>query len=619
MKQDEGVLVQFSTVDQLHIIEAYKKNPDGRLSVRNSSTGPKLITDRAQAKNAKFFLPTKDAFESIKDFTFYFTDQMVDFNMYLFLAQFAFCLYHTPKALAGFELIYREKPDYYYQNAVLDEYYNSVFINDGDLHTDIGKRRIYSVLLAAESDEVLLNRICELLYSIYPSLRALISKLGIDLMEMLEKSDNTPDSNTINHVVSYLLIKKYGNKPDSEVFNCIIYYTKQTDNICYSYKDGLPFGKGDMAFSKETLNNLEFENERVWKAIKAVRTVEDLQAYGEHLNKELFGANPSHFVSQEMVSIVAEEWKKILGYSNQGVYRTALLVEWFTLIANSYNIHTTELLNEAPVRSEKREFLIALLESYISRNKSGIRAYMTTDLYAAAVIFDLLMQKIVDGKEMYFKHNNETMYSQIGALETRIASQSETIEDLQKTISAKDEENSILREEIASLSSDISKEAKELLKPQLDENAQLRKQIYELEAKLKAEEQKTQELNLLREYAFDTVSGYSVEEEITLGTLIDGKKIVIIGGHINWRNNLKKKYPSFQIYDGHVETADLKPLETADFVFLNVSNMNHGMYYKVMGVLRNCGTPFDYLGRTINQELYEKEMADILLKRMAKV
>ena len=88
----------------------------------------------------------------------------------------------------------------------------------------------------------------------------------------------------------------------------------------------------------------------------------------------------------------------------------------------------------------------------------------------------------------------------------------------------------------------------------------------------------------------------------------------MIGGHINWRNDLKNKYPAFQIFDGNVNTADLSSIQSADFVFLNVSNMSHAMYYKVMSILRANNIPFDYLGRAINQELCEKEMADILSK-----
>lgn len=92
----------------------------------------------------------------------------------------------------------------------------------------------------------------------------------------------------------------------------------------------------------------------------------------------------------------------------------------------------------------------------------------------------------------------------------------------------------------------------------------------------------------------------------------------MIGGHINWRNDLKNKYPAFQIFDGSVNTADLSSIQSADFVFLNVSNMSHAMYYKIMSILRTNNIPFDYLGRAINQELCEKEMADILSKHQQK-
>ena len=123
------------------------------------------------------------------------------------------------------------------------------------------------------------------------------------------------------------------------------------------------------------------------------------------------------------------------------------------------------------------------------------------------------------------------------------------------------------------------------------------------------------ELNALRSFAFDARREYFPESNLrSLPELTEGKKIIVIGGHINWRNDLKNKYPAFQIFDGNVNTADLSSIQSADFVFLNVSNMSHAMYYKVMSILRANNIPFDYLGRAINQELCEKEMADILSK-----
>ena len=136
---------------------------------------------------------------------------------------------------------------------------------------------------------------------------------------------------------------------------------------------------------------------------------------------------------------------------------------------------------------------------------------------------------------------------------------------------------------------------------------QLQRQNTTLSRQLFEEKEKDKELNALREFAFAVQSKYVANEAE-----------IIIGGHINWRNNLKKKYPSISVMDGHLETADFSVLKNMDFVFLNVSNMSHSVYYKVINILRNSTTPFDYLGRTINQELYEKEMADILLRNEMK-
>ena len=132
---------------------------------------------------------------------------------------------------------------------------------------------------------------------------------------------------------------------------------------------------------------------------------------------------------------------------------------------------------------------------------------------------------------------------------------------------------------------------------------------------MKKEIEKNAELNTLRSFVFDIQREYYPEKNSkSLSELTNGKRIIVIGGHINWRNNLKNKYPAFQIFDGNIKTADLSSLQSADFVFLNVSNMSHALYYKAMNILRENDIPFDYLGRTVNQELYEKEMADILIK-----
>ncbi len=230
-------------------------------------------------------------------------------------------------------------------------------------------------------------------------------------------------------------------------------------------------------------------------------------------------------------------------------------------------------------------------------------------------IIYILLQHIVDSKKVFFENNNETMYSTVAALQDRISEKNEEIERLKANSSTYEKRIDVLNNQIQILTNAQSRETKELLQPYSEENILLKRKISELEAELKKEIEKNAELNTLRSFVFDIQREYYPEKNSkSLSELTNGKRIIVIGGHINWRNNLKNKYPAFQIFDGNIKTADLSSLQSADFVFLNVSNMSHALYYKAMNILRENDIPFDYLGRTVNQELYEKEMADILIK-----
>ena len=66
------------------------------------------------------------------------------------------------------------------------------------------------------------------------------------------------------------------------------------------------------------------------------------------------------------------------------------------------------------------------------------------------------------------------------------------------------------------------------------------------------------------------------------------------------------------ILDGHNTSFDEQQLLNADIVLLNTSNMSHALYYKVIDVLRKNKIRFDYLGKYINQNLLEREIAEIL-------
>lgn len=613
MVPNSEILTMLCGSDKLKVLEMYQKKLKGFISVKKTPQGLKLLFDKKSEKSKDGFVSVEELYNKIKDESWVTNDPLDGLNVGSFLAQLSFALNRIPKAVEKFELLYKERPEFYYQSALLDEYYNSKLINDGDLRTDIVKRKIYSVLLSAEADNSLKSRICEILYSLNPKFKPLVEKLDISLVEFLEVEQN---SNILFHIIAYLIMQKHGKDQRTHVFNYIIAITKQNDILCDRYMDTTwRLSETADVIDKDLFKYVRFEDENVWKIIKTISTCDDLHTFADYCNYIILGQEKNRFGSQQTLTAIEKIWSSDQSLAQFALLRAGIIMQWFSLIANVNGISTSEFCANMVIDSKKRRDLLSLLVSYYAQKPDAPQPLVTIDSYVAACIFYFLMERIADGKKLYFENNNETMYSHVSALETRIEEQKSELNEQKETIAKKDEEIAILHNEIEVLSSAASKEDKAILKPYLDENAQLRKQIRELENKIYAEESKTTELNLLREFSFDIKSNYESKETVALGSIIEGKKIIVIGGHINWRNNLKKKYPAIQVYDGHVETADLKPLETADFVFLNVSNMSHGMYYRVIDVLRKGDVPFDYLGRTINQELYEKEMADILQKR----
>ena len=66
-----------------------------------------------------------------------------------------------------------------------------------------------------------------------------------------------------------------------------------------------------------------------------------------------------------------------------------------------------------------------------------------------------------------------------------------------------------------------------------------------------------------------------------LEKLIRSKKILVMGGHINWQNRIKEVYPSFTYMDSDNVNFDVSILKTADYIFFNTLHCSHTLYFKV--------------------------------------
>lgn len=123
------------------------------------------------------------------------------------------------------------------------------------------------------------------------------------------------------------------------------------------------------------------------------------------------------------------------------------------------------------------------------------------------------------------------------------------------------------------------------------------------EEQLKKYKHITEWINLLKEESDSIVDiGKEIEgdsaafspdnnvSESDLDIFLKSKKIIVSGGHVNWQNKIKEKYPWFTYIDVDNVNFDVNILKTADYIFFNTLHCSHTLYFKFknnMNVGRN--------------------------------
>ena len=78
---------------------------------------------------------------------------------------------------------------------------------------------------------------------------------------------------------------------------------------------------------------------------------------------------------------------------------------------------------------------------------------------------------------------------------------------------------------------------------------------------------------------------------------IADKKIVIIGGHVNWQNKLKKLFPEwFFVATDAYKTVNSGMLENKEKVYFFTDYISHISYKKFIAIVREKNIPFGYIG-----------------------
>ncbi len=112
-------------------------------------------------------------------------------------------------------------------------------------------------------------------------------------------------------------------------------------------------------------------------------------------------------------------------------------------------------------------------------------------------------------------------------------------------------------------------------------------------------ENNMEELINLRNFVYSlSQEDVPVEEEKLedMKKYISAKNVVIIGGHINWINKLRKEFPDWRYLDANISRIhDKKLVEGAEKVYFFTDHLSHGIYARYVNLIRDCGIPFGYM------------------------
>ena len=174
-----------------------------------------------------------------------------------------------------------------------------------------------------------------------------------------------------------------------------------------------------------------------------------------------------------------------------------------------------------------------------------------------------------------------------------------------------EDENEYLKE-IARLRSSLDEKDREI-KRLRDAYGEAKASKKEAEEMVHRYESEREELIALREFAYQTQQEEEIRSDLSveeMKTAIKGKKIAIIGGHVNWHNKLKQQFPDWRfVLSEASKTVDGKMLEGCEKVYFYTDHMSHVIYGKFIAAVRERKIPFGYLGsihiESVIKQVYE--------------
>ena len=103
----------------------------------------------------------------------------------------------------------------------------------------------------------------------------------------------------------------------------------------------------------------------------------------------------------------------------------------------------------------------------------------------------------------------------------------------------------------------------------------------------------------LREHVYHMTEEDEAREIISLDEMKDylrTLRIIMIGGHSNWRQKMRQEFPDWTYIEPSVSGAlDASVVDKADQVYFFTDTISHTTYYKYINVIRERDVEFGYI------------------------
>lgn len=447
-----------------------------------------------------------------------------------------------------------------YRAAKKSELYNHPILSDGDIYREVLCKKALGLLLLAQVDDSITTKVQNMIEKGWKGIYNYVSKQKeLDLDILLKKFANKNNKDNLTNdefnavfIIGLICAEFYQiTIVQNETYNLII---QSLYERLASYSNAPKHKEYKSQFNLHRFDYKHFDQELKDKSKNILERIFD--KYGTIHNIDSFT-----FMDD----------KEINNYVGK-----------MLMIFDTENMMLSSMAENIKIDEKEMQELTALYY-LIYKNQDTVKA---AKFFYLAFIIKMILKAYKDVKSYFFKNNKETLYLELEGLENEI-------KDKEKIIGRLETQNAFLQNEIEYLRDDYKKTIEK-------ENLDFKKEIGNLKTEIRLLKQNDKELFALREAMFEINQDIESEDTTEKQTKeIPGVKVLIVGGHKNWREKLTLRLPNtFSFLDGTMTNFDINILNDVEHIFFYTSYMNHATYYRIINHCKNSDIHINYITHT---------------------